>query len=276
MNNKHVKQKNKHMKPKNKKNIFLNILLLIMILTFIYSTYNIVFWIKDDKETKALEEGLFSEVIVETEEKSESREQTIDIDFEKLKETNSDIIGWIRIENTYINYPILQGETDEYYLRKDIYKNYSIAGSIFVDSNVSPDFTDENTVIYGHNMKNGRMFADLHKICNGELGKEVFIEVYTEKETLKYKVISSYIGAPELSVIQSKFNESQKKKYIQNAINNSNIKFTEKVDTSKEILTLITCDQTSKKRVIVNAIKIEEQKNKEKQQYSDKITHDFK
>lgn len=256
MENEQTKQKNKHMKSNNRNNILLNVLLIVMIFTFLYSGYNILIWVKSDRETKALEEGLFNEVIEEIKKEDENEEKSIQVDFIKLKEINKDIIAWIKIENTHINYPILQGDTDEYYLRRDIYKNYSISGSIFVDSNINYDFTDENTVIYGHNMKTGRMFADLHKIHSGELGTDIIIEIYTEGKMLKYKVISAYIDEPKLSIIQRAFAQGQKENYIKNAITKSNLRFANEVDTSKKILTLITCDKTRKNRVIVNAIEI--------------------
>lgn len=256
MDNEKTKQKNKHMEDNKKKNIWLDFFFIIMIFTFLYSGYNILIWLKSNREAKALEEGLFNEVIEEVKQEDKNEEKSIQVDFTKLKEVNKDIIAWIKIENTCINYPILQGETDEYYLRRDIYKNYSISGSIFVDSNINCDFTDENTVIYGHNMKTGRMFADLHKIHSGELGTDIIIEIYTEEKAFRYKVISAYIDEPKLSIIQRAFAQGQKETYIQNAIIKSNLRFVNQVDSSKKILTLITCDKTRKNRVVVNAIEI--------------------
>ena len=83
------------------------------------------------------------------------------VDFTALREINPDVVGWIYIPDTHVNYPILQGETNDTYLRYMMSGEYNSAGSIFLDADVSPDFSARNTPIYGHHMKNGTMFADI-------------------------------------------------------------------------------------------------------------------
>ena len=246
-----------------KKKIFTNILLVIFIGIFLYSGYMCFIWFKSDKETKKLEEGLYSEVVSKVEkneENSDTNETEEKIDFEKLLSINDDIIGWIKIDDTYINYPILQEETEEYYLRKDIYKKYSVSGSIFVDSTTNPDFEDYNTSIYGHNMKNERMFADLHKIKNGTLGTDINVKIYIKDTSNIYKVFSAYVSEPIPEIATKNFtDETEKENYINNAIKRSNVKFVinkENINYENDIITLITCDNNNKYRVIVHAIKI--------------------
>lgn len=234
-----------------KKKDMVNILLLTLVFVFLYSGYRVYLWVKSDKETKRLETELFKKVITERETEAEAK---IIVDFEELEKINSDIIAWIRVEGTYINYPILQGETDEYYMKKDIYRKYSSAGSIFIDSNAKIDFSDDNTVIYGHNMRNQRMFADLNKIYNGEIGTDVFVELFTKIKNYKYKVFSVYVAEPTKEMIRREFLENQKDEYIENAVQKSNVKFETDIDSSKTIITLITCDSTGKNRIVVNAV----------------------
>lgn len=83
------------------------------------------------------------------------------VDFEKLKQQNEDIIGWIYSEGTVINYPIIQGEDNQYYLRRSHTGEYNSNGCIFMDFRNLPDFTDHNNIIYGHNITTGVMFASL-------------------------------------------------------------------------------------------------------------------
>ena len=85
----------------------------------------------------------------------------ITVDFAALQAVNSDIIGWIYCEGTVINYPVLYGETNDTYLRHDYENNYNNAGSIFIDVKNSADFSDVNTIVYGHHMDDGSMFAVL-------------------------------------------------------------------------------------------------------------------
>ncbi len=250
MEGKKTNKKGKHAKKDNK---LINIILFVLICIFLYSGFNVTMWLISDRKTKELETGLYVNVVTE----DESNSEDIKIDFSKLKEINPDVIGWIKIENTYINYPILQGKSDDYYLKKDIYQNYSLSGSIFVDSKTNSNFNDDNTVIYGHNMKNQRMFADLHKINNGELGNEVKVNIYTENAEMTYKVFSVHVEEPSLDLIIKNFsNVNEKMDYINNAFQKSNVNFNaDYLNTECKIITLMTCDNNNKRRVVVNAVK---------------------
>ena len=83
------------------------------------------------------------------------------VDFDGLHQTNADVIGWIYIEDTNINYPIVQGTDNKYYVDHMVDGTKNGAGSIFMDYRNALDFSDPNTVIYGHNMKNKTMFAHI-------------------------------------------------------------------------------------------------------------------
>ncbi len=249
--------KNSAKKSKNpKKKWVINIILIILVVIFCYSSYQVIIWLKSDQQIKKLENGLFTEVVSEV---GEEQKRTT-IDFDKLQSVNTDIIAWIKIDDTHINYPIMQGESDEYYLRKDVNKEYSISGSIFVDSTTNPDFSDDNTIIYGHNMKNGRMFSDLAKIYNGELGKSVILQIYTKNKFYQYKVIASYVEEPNLPLLRKNFTQTEKTDYIKTAIKKSKIKFDaeSQVDTTKNILTLITCDVINTRRIVVHGIQYDD------------------
>lgn len=78
-----------------------------------------------------------------------------------LRETNPDVVGWIEIDGTNISYPILKGENNDFYLDHDAEKSFSNGGSIYMDSDNAADFSDFDTVIYGHNMSGRKMFSDL-------------------------------------------------------------------------------------------------------------------
>lgn len=92
----------------------------------------------------------------------------ITVDFQGLLESNADIIGWLYCEDTPINYPVLKGEDNDQYLRHSYDGAYNMAGSIFVEELNRGDFQDSNTIIYGHHMKNGSMFAVLDKWVDQE------------------------------------------------------------------------------------------------------------
>lgn len=88
-------------------------------------------------------------------------EEMTGISLAALREVNPDVTGWIRIPETKVDYPILQGEDNDFYLNHTWEKEPNSLGSIFLEHQSSSDMTDYNTIIYGHNMKNGAMFGDL-------------------------------------------------------------------------------------------------------------------
>ena len=85
------------------------------------------------------------------------------VNFDMLLDINSDVVGWIYLEDSKINFPVVQGEDNAEYLYWLINGEYNSAGTPFMDYRNAPDFSDRNTIIYGHNMNNGTMFADIHK-----------------------------------------------------------------------------------------------------------------
>lgn len=125
----------------------------------------------------------------------------ITVDFEELLKENKDVVGWIYSEDTPINYPVLRGETNDTYLHHMIDGRYNSAGSIFMDTDNNPDLTDFNTVLYGHHMKNGSMFASLHKYKKQEYYDEhKFMWYLTPKHTYRLDVMSGFIEDPEAKV----------------------------------------------------------------------------
>ena len=110
-----------------------------------------------------------------------------------LRETNPDVIGWISIPGTVIDYPIVQTEDNDYYLDHSITGTYLIAGSIFADYRNASDWSDQNTVLYGHNMASGEMFAALAKFKSGSFFRaNRYIYIYTDEGIRVYTVFSAY------------------------------------------------------------------------------------
>ncbi len=255
-NNKKYENNKKHI---NSKMILRKVVQVISILVFFVCLAITLFWMYSNVQLKKIENDLSTVVTNIQEDNLKENKELIEkgslkIDFTQLKSINSDVIGWIYIKDTDINYPILQTTNNEYYLKNSLYKTYSSCGSIFLDCNTKKDFSEQNTVIYGHNLKNQKMFADLEKVYKGELGDKITIEIYTEEAFKKYMVFASYMEEPNLKVIQKNWNQEQKTNFIESAIKKSSIKFSYDMENNKNILTLITCDSTGKKRIIVHAI----------------------
>lgn len=153
---------------------FLKIILLIICsAVFIFSAYKIFNNIAEEKMNKEVNNELVEKAISVIDNTAENESETkeslpIRVDFSVLKQENQDIVGWIYCENTPINYPVLQSHDNEYYLRRLINGEYNTAGSIFMDYRNYSDMNDDNTIIYGHNMKNDTMFGTLPKYKDQE------------------------------------------------------------------------------------------------------------
>ncbi len=135
-----------------------------------------------------------AEKCIKTEEKSsinKSNEKTVD--FDKLKKINADICGWIDIPAITVSYPILQGENNDAYLHHLPDGTYNFCGSIFIDERCKNDFSSPVTVIYGHCMKDGSMFAKLGRFLDKSLIKNNgTFKIYTPDKTITAKILNCF------------------------------------------------------------------------------------
>ena len=162
---------------------------------------------------------------------------------ENLYDKYEDYRGWIKIDNTNINYPIVQGKDNSFYLNKDINKNYLSSGSIFM-TYLNNRFNDENTVLFGHHMRNKTMFAQLKKYKEKEFfygDNDIEIEVENGK-VLKYKVFSAYVTDSKDNYIKTNFDDkAQYKEFLEDIKNKSQYKSDIDVNENDKIITLSTC-----------------------------------
>lgn len=130
------------------------------------------------------------------------------IDFSKLKEVNNAIVGWMIIDGTQVNYPIVKGKDNSYYLNHSYDKSYNSYGSIFMDYRSNENFSDLNTFIYGHYTSNGSMFGELKKYMEESFYKEhPFFYILTPNGNYKVDVISVYTDDALSSSYNAKFND---------------------------------------------------------------------
>lgn len=118
------------------------------------------------------------------------------VDFAALYKTNKDIYSWIYIPNTNVDYAVAQsapGISDAFYLNHDVYKNYKFAGTIYSEKQNKLDYSDPVTLLYGHNMLNGSMFATLHKFNDKKFfDKNKTMFIFTEDKIYTYLIYAAY------------------------------------------------------------------------------------
>lgn len=252
------------MRKKNKKYkevIFNLIVYMILLFILIYSGIKIYKWYKDKTSNKEIVEQIKETVAVEdeNEDKNEYKEEYT-IDFNKLKEQNKETVAWIKVNNTNIEYPVVKADNNNFYLNHSFDKSENLAGWIFADYRNKFDNTDKNIIIYGHNMRDGSMFGSLKNILNSdwyENEENTNITLYTENEKCIYKVFSIYKIESEDYYIKTEFSNDNEFEQFVNTIKNRSIKKFD-IDVSKEdnILTLSTCANNNRYRIVLHAKKM--------------------
>ena len=164
----------------------------------------VIKWRRDKASMEAMQElQSVVEAIPEEEDSSETVEAEVPeeeplpenpIDFDALRERNSDIYAWIRIEDTQIDYPVLQcAEDDAFYLTHDVDRNTSSHGAIYTETVNSKEFSDPVTLMYGHNMRDGSMFQNVHKFEDLSFFEtHEFLHVFVPGHDLTYRILSVY------------------------------------------------------------------------------------
>ena len=166
-----------------------------------------------------------------------------DIDLEALRQVNPDVIGWIWIPDTEVNYPVMQGTDNNYYLNYTWDGNKSIMGSIFMEHQNSPELTDFNTMIYGHNMDNGSMFASLRYYSDESYWKtHPYVYLRSDQGVYRYEIFSFYITEVEGNAYGIGFATDRIKTLFLNEIcRDSVVKTNIRPENTDRILTLSTC-----------------------------------
>lgn len=184
-----------------------------------------------------------------------------EVDFEALLDINQDVVGWICIEDTKVNYPILQGYDNRHYVSSLIDGTYNNAGSIFMDFRNQPDFSDRHTIIYGHNLKNGAMFADITKYRNQDYydAHPVGMIVTPEKQ-FRFEIVAGYVASLAESSWQLEFvNDADALQWLEAAMERSPFESRVKPEPGDRMITLSTCTyEFSDARFVLVGILMEE------------------
>ncbi len=219
------------------------------------------------ESTKILEEEP-EEVIDETEYNPEENDEYanvsfMSVNFNDLLKQNKDTVGWIKVNNTKVNYSILQSDDNEYYLKHDFNKKKNAAGWIYADYRSDFKYFGTNTILYGHNMLNKTMFGSLPWCLKKNWytqEENQYIKISTPYSNTVWKIFSIYTIKPEVYYLMTYFtDDNEHQEFIEKLHGRSIYDFNVDVSHEDKILTLSTCSDDGTKRVVIHAkmVKVE-------------------
>lgn len=243
---KHVKKKGKHFKIlKTKYRIIIFLLFIVIIVSAIY----IIKHLEADEEVQEESKLLNSVEIEESKITEEKTERMLQV--EELQKENSDIVGWIEIEGTNINYPVLQAEDNSYYMNHNYKKEENTYGSIFLDKDYDWSLPSSNLLLYGHNLQNGSLFHDILNYKDKSYYEEhPTIRFTTEKEDCEYDIIAAFYSRvyykSEKDVFRYYYfinaeNEEEYDEFVKNAKKASIYETGKSAEYGDQLITLSTC-----------------------------------
>ena len=239
------------------KNIIIFLLFIIFVSVMIFSGMKIFNWVKENKESSDITKEIQN--FVSTDENTNTADN-YKVDFESLKKKNPDTVAWLKVKGTNIEYPVVKTNDNEYYMTHSFDKSKNSAGWIFMDYRNKLKGKNENMVIYGHNRRDGSMFGTLKKVLTeGWLNNadNFIIPFVTEKEETQYQVFSVYKIEKEDYYITTNFKTEAAFQEFINKVKSRSIKnFGETPCTDDSILTLSTCADNDKYRVVLHAKRI--------------------
>ena len=183
----------------------------------------------------------------------------LDIDYDALAEINSDFVGWIYYAPLELSYPIVRGIDNEYYTRYTFENEKNSSGAIFMDFLNKPDFSHFNTIIYGHNMRNGTMFGCLKELLNDPsiIEEDPYIYIFTKDKIMMYEICAAYItnaSSHTYDLTQTAEEQADYVEYIQDVATyyRNDTMLEEPLTEDTKLITLSTCHglHTSNRTVI--------------------------
>jgi len=185
----------------------------------------------------------FADVSMETGSSGAAQAGRVPPDFEALLAWNPDIIGWIWIPDTDIDYPVVQSSDNDYYLNHTAGREKSIIGSIFIESKNRRDFLDDVTVLYGHHIRGGRMFSSLSNYKKQSYYEaHPILYLYTPKVNYRVELFAGQILSGATGEFPLRFeSEEQGQEWIRQMINSSTFSGGKEPESGSLILALCTC-----------------------------------
>ena len=258
-----MKRKSKHKKENNK---FKKIILVALIIVFIFGIGYICYYFYNSYKDKKDNTNILENVVIDNTEITEEKTERM-LQLEELQKENEEIIGWLEIEGTNINYPVCKGADNDFYLTHNYKKEKATGGALFLDKGFDLINGSSNYLIYGHRNTKGLMFEDLMKYTKEDFYKEhTKIKFTTNKDDSVYEIMSIFYSRvyykSEKDVFRYYYfvnaeNEEQYNEFVNNAKKASIYDTCVTANYGDQLLTLSTCEYSQEDgRFVIVAKKV--------------------
>lgn len=232
--------------------IVLTVLCIVFVCVFVFSGYKLYSTIHEYKVAEKMYNGLSGQFVTagnkdkqqKTEEQEEEREiSPISVDFETLLAQNEDVAGWIYSAETPINYPVAKAEDNFYYLHRFLDGSYNASGTLFMDCLCEKDFSNRNSLIYGHNMNDGSMFASLKQYNTQEYyDQHPVMYLNTPTQNYRIELFAGYVTDADSDTYTIGFtDDAAYQAFLEKMKSQSDFSSNVEVGTEDKIVTLSTC-----------------------------------
>ncbi len=244
------------------------IILLVSLLGMVISGVQIVKYYREADRSATLNQELIAQAVVMVTEQTENPDtdapeaaepansMPLHVDFEVLRGQNKDIIAWVYCPGTQINYPVVQSEDNDYYLRRLLDGTRNTAGTIFADYRNAPNFSNFNTLIYGHNMRNETMFGTLKEYRN-----QAYYEAHpvwyllTPEANYKVELVAGYSVSEYDAIYYMKDTEEQQRTHLAELFEKSTFTSGLEIGETDTLVSFSTCERgKDDKRFILTGI----------------------
>ena len=239
-------KRGKHAKVKRK-----SIIQIFCIIIFLTSIFSLILYFRKSNEEQQLSQDILNDIEIDTSQVTEEKSERI-LQLEELQKENSEIVAWLEIEGTSINYPVCQTTNNDYYLTHNYKKEKYSYGSLFLDKDFDLTNGSSNYLIYGHRSTKGLMFEDLMKYAKEDFYKDhPTIRLTTLKEDATYEIMAVFYSRvyykSEKNVFRYYYfvnaeNEEQYNDFVNNAKKVSIYDTGVTATYGEQLLTLSTCE----------------------------------
>ena len=255
-------KKSRREKRNKRTSILMLLFRLISLIIIVICMYQLVNWYIENKKNNKMLDDMLSNYTDSTKDivVGEDKISALEIKFEDLLEKNPDTVGWLTVKGTRINYPVVHGKDNDYYLTHSFDKSYNSAGWIFANYLNKFDGKDKNIAIFGHNRRDGSMFCTLKDTLKKEWYSNpdnYYIIFETKNGTEVYRVFSNYQITAESYYITSEFkNDSEYQNFLDTITKRSVYNYGINPNVNNRIITLSTCANDNTYRVVLHAVKV--------------------